>query len=291
MATKKPTKTVKKTTVKKPVVAKSKKPTVNIVVATAKKLLLCNGKPIQSVPFVSTLVAEFIGTFLFVALFFAITVSGYPLFVAFALIGIVLFTGAQVNPAITIASWITRKMCSAYAIGHLFAQAMGATAAWLVLTTYLDTTKSAVDDLLADSGTSILAAAGFVGEKAVGKEWYVFFAEAIGAMILAFGFAAAVRAGKKALNSAVAYGFATLIALTVAGSLTAIFLSASGTSLTFLNPVLAIVANGVSWSMWPIAIYIVAPIIGAIIGFVIYDAIAKQSCECDDCDCDCNCCK
>jgi len=291
MATKKATKTVKKTTVKKPVAAKSNNKKSNVVLAKLKSIfLMCEGKPIKSESIITLLITEFIGTFLFVALFFAVTIAGMPLFAAFALIGIVLITGAQINPAITIGTWVTRKICSMYAIGYLAAQALGATAAWLVLSTYLEGAKSATTDLLSQSGPSLLTAAGFTESTAVGKEWYIFFAEIIGTIILAFGFSAAINAGKKSVKAAVAYGFALLVALTIAGSLTAVFLSASGTSFTFLNPVLAFVANGVSTDLWSIAIYILAPIIGSIIGFVIYDFVKAQKCECEVCKCtECSC--
>jgi len=294
MATKKAESTVKKTTIKKPFTAKVTNTNSNKVSTTLKNIFLtCGGKPIKSASIVSLFITEFIGTFLFVALFFAVTIAGMPLFAAFALVGIVLLTGAQINPAITIGVWVTRKMCALHALGYLVAQTLGATAAWMVLTTYLDATKSATTDLVANSGPALLAAAGFVDGTAVGKEWYVFFAELIGTMIIAFGFAAAINAGKKALTGAFAYGFALLVGLTIAGSLTAVFLSASGTSFTFLNPVLAFVANGVSMDMWSIAIYILAPIIGSVIGFVIYGFLKSQKkdnneiaiCNCQNCDC------
>jgi glycerol uptake facilitator-like aquaporin len=286
-------KTIKKVkTVKKPV---AKKPISKTLLAKTKEIFLtCNKKPIKSSSVASIFVTEFIGTFLFVALFFTAivaTASGglfTPLFAAIALVGIVLLTGAHTNPVITIGQWITRKMCATYTITRIVAQALAATAGWLVLTAYIN---SIATEASMGAGPQLLQAAGFTG-TAAGKEWYVFFAEMLGAAILALGFVAALRAGKKLTTAAFSYGFALFIALTIAYSLTVYFLSAQGTTLTFLNPALAFVANGISWNVWPIAIYIGAPIIGSVIGFVIYNFLEKQDTEgrcgiCGYSDCDC----
>lgn len=276
-----------KPSVKRPIVTINKAaPKISTVkIATGiKKFLSCNCKTDNKMPDISALIAEFIGTFLFVAIFFAITVAGTSIIVSFALIGIVLvvgnISGAHLNPAVTIGAWVTRKMCSLCAIAYMFAQALGGIAAWSVLTSFLDGAKTATST----AGASLLSAADLTIGNVIGKEWYVFFAELLGTIILAFGIATALRAKHNRVTAALTQGFAILVALTIAGSLTAIFLSEQSTSLIFLNPVLAFVAGGVSWNVWPIAIYILAPVIGAVIGFILQDFLQSQKLEVCDCE-------
>lgn len=234
----------------------------------------------KKMPLIAAVIAEFIGTFMLVAAIFA--VQGQPLYVAFALIGIVLLiggaSGAYVNPAMTIGAWVTRKIKSARAICFILAQVFGAVVAWLTLNAFLTDAKSS--SLV--SGQTLFHAATVTD----GKEWPIFFAELIGAIILSLGIAATIRVKRSSLKSAFTYGFAALIALLVAGWVTSMALTEANTGFTFLNPAVAIAANGLSWNLWPIAIYIVAPIIGGVFGFALQDVLKSTD---DDCDCDCGC--
>jgi glycerol uptake facilitator-like aquaporin len=280
MANTKAKKTVKKKTVKKPETAKVQTSNIKSVGASIKTMLTCKCNAIPGMPSVGALIAEFIGAFLLVASVF--TVQGQPLFVAFAVIGIVLIIAgiskAHINPAITIGSWITRKICSVCAIAYLAAQALGASAAFLTLSAYLDGTKT--DSLYSAAPTLFHAAS-----VASGKEWFILFAELMGMFIISFGVARAIKAGK--LFYAVTYGFAVLVALLIAGSLTSMLLTEQNTSLIFLNPAIAFAADAVKWSLWPIMIYVVAPIIGAVAGFVINDLLTADMCDCEDSQCNC----
>jgi aquaporin Z len=230
----------------------------------------------KKMPLVRALIAEFIGTFLLVAAYFA--VQGQPLYVAFATIGIVLLiggiSGAYINPALTIGAWVTQKIKSVYALGYIVAEVLGGVASWLVLSTLLH----GVDK----TATSTMFHAATVTS---GKEWAFFFAELLGTAIIALGISVAIRIKKTNSSAAFAYGFATLIALLFAGWVTSTSLTESNTALSFLNPAIAAAANGLSWNMWPIAIYVVAPVIGGVIGFVIQDLLKSE----DSC-CDCECC-
>lgn len=280
MATSKAKTTVKKTTVKKPETAKAQIVTLKSVGAGIKKMLTCKCSAAPGMPSVSALIAEFIGTFLLVASVF--TTQGQPLFVAFAIVGIILIIAgiskAHINPAITIGAWITRKICSICAIAYLAAQALGASAAFLTLSAYLDGTKT---DSLYSAAPALFHAATITS----GKEWYILFAELMGIFIISFGVARAIKAGK--LFYAVTYGFAVLVALLIAGSLTSMLLTEQNTSLIFLNPAIAFAANAVSWSLWPIMIYVVTPIIGGVAGFVLNDLLAADICDCEDGKCNC----
>lgn len=280
MATKK-AKTTVKTTVKKPETAKVKTVTKKSVGLNIKQLLTCKCSAIPGMPSIGALIAEFIGTFLLVASIF--TVQGQPLFVAFAVIGIIFIIAgiskSHINPAITIGSWATRKMCSICAVAYLAAQALGASASFLVLSAYLDGTKAA---------TSIYSAAPTLYHAATleaGKEWYILFAELMGVFIISLGVARVLKANK--MSYAITYGFVTLVALLIAGSLTSMLLTEQNTSLVFLNPAVSIAANAVTWNIWPIMIYVVAPIIGSVAGFALVDLLSTDKCDCSDGQCNC----
>ncbi|HUC96414.1 MAG TPA: aquaporin [Candidatus Saccharimonadales bacterium] len=241
-------------------------------------------KTLKEMPLIGALVAEFIGAFLLTAAF--IEMQGSPLFVAFALGGIVLIvggvSGAHVNPAVTIGAWVTRKMNWVYALGYIVAQLLGATVAYLVLNTFLhgSTTTAA-----GAAAPTLLHAATIVK----GKEWYIFFTELLGTTILVLGVATALRHRKNRIVFAFSAAFAITIALYVALTLNTSLLQSSADSnaiLTFLNPAIAFAANGLAWSAWPLVIYVLAPVLGGIAGFAIQDFLHSQDktvCDCDDC--------
>lgn len=269
MATKTAISSTKKSTV-------NRKTTIGAVISTKKSVLLNYKsfyKSLKRTPIVGALVAEFIGTFILVISFFEM--QGNPLFVAFAMIGIFLIiggiSGAHVNPAITIGAWVTRKINATYALGYIIAQVLGAATAWLVLDTFL----KGAETTTTLTGSALYHAATLTD----GKEWYVFFAELLGVTILSLGFATALRVRREKITAAFSVGCAILIALYIAMSLTTILLVESNTSLTFLNPATVIAANGLSWELWPIAIYVIAPVLGGIIGFVLQDFLQSQTKE------------
>ena len=111
MATKKAASTNKAAAKKSSASAKA---TVKTVPATVKKQTLGQHveASLQSTRLWRALAAEFIGTFLLASV--VIAGQGQPIFVLFALTGIVLLiggiSGAHVNPAITIGAWATRRI-------------------------------------------------------------------------------------------------------------------------------------------------------------------------------------
>ena len=286
MATKKAKTTAKKTTVKKPEVNKTTKKVTKItfksVLATTKKVLTCKCDGAKGMPSISALIIEFIGTFLLVASFFA--VQGQPLFVAFAVIGIILIIAgaskAHINPAITIGAWVTKKICAVCAIAYIIAQALGASAGFLALSAFLESSKSTATDIYSAAPTMFHAAT-----LATGKEWVILFAELLGSFIIALGVARAMKSTK--MNYAITYGFAILVALIIAGSVTSMLLTESNTALTFLNPVIAFAVDAVKWDITTIAIYVVVPVIGGIAGFALTDLLKSDACKCEDDKCNC----
>lgn len=280
MATKNAAISSKKTsTVKKPTTVEAttgKKDSVSVV---AKYEKLCDS--LQSRPIVGAMIAEFIGTFMLTAAFLEMQSS--PLFVAFAFIGIILVvggvSGAHLNPATTIGAWVTGKIKGARAIAYIVAQFIGAGIALLVLNSFL----GAVDTSSSYSTASIFSAATISG-----SEWYLFFAELLGATILSLGVATGLSKKRNKIAYALTAGLSMLVALYIAMSLSTVLLTESYTGFTFLNPAIAFAANGLSWNIWPIAIFILAPVLGGIIGFAL-QTLMQHSQATDESECDCTC--
>lgn len=278
MATKKAISSTKKSTGKASTSALTANASVASTYSAVRKLL-------KEMPLIGALIAEFIGAFLITAAF--IEMQGSPLFVAFALGGVVLIiggvSGAHVNPAVTFGAWVTRKMNWVYALGYIVAQLLGATVAYLVLNTFLH--ESTVSTATGAAAPTLLHAATIVN----GKEWYIFFTELIGVTILTLGVATALRSKKNRIVAAFAAAFAISIALYIALTLNSTLLQTSTESnaiLTFLNPAIAFAANGLSWNTWPLVIYVLAPILGGVAGFLIQDFLHSQdknACDCEDC--------
>lgn len=264
MANKTAISSIKKSTIAKP---ENKKSTPSAFTATVKKSL-------KDKKFIRAFAAEGVGTFLFVIAFLQMQSS--PLFVAFATVGILLVvggTGLHLNPAVTIGAWVTKKIDWAKAAANIIAQALGTALAYLTLTAFIN-----------GAGTTTTASIFHAAKIVEGSEWYILLAEFLGTAIIAFGFATALKAKKTNLTSAFTAGFAILIGLYLAMSLTTILLSESYTALSFMNPAIAFAANGISWSLWPMLTYILAPVVGGVLGFAVQDLLKSDTCECD-----CNC--
>ncbi len=253
----------------------NKKTTVTTSVSNSlsNKKLVSNiksiGSFIKDMPVIGVIVAEFIGTFIITASF--LEMQANPLFFGFALIGATLIvggvSGAHLNPAITLGAFATRKIKAITAFFYITAQIIGGIAAWWVVSEF---TKG----VTSGSATANVYHAATIVE---GKEWLLFYAELLGATILSLGIATAVRMRRDKIVSAFVAGTSTLIALYITLSITTALLAEQYTSLTFLNPAIAVAANAIQWSNWSIAIYIVAPVIGSLVGFAVQDYLHTQS--------------
>lgn len=233
-------------------------------------------KTMKKMPIIGRLLAEFIGAFILTASF--IQMQGNPLFFGFALVGVILFVGtvSGANPAMTVAGWVTRKINFATALGYIAAQLIGASVAFLVLNTFMKASTADAQAALGAASPALFQAA----ELVKGKEWYLFFAELLGTTVLALGIAQAIRQTK--IVSAFAGGLAVLVALYITLSLTTNLVPLqSGVTLSFLNPAVAFAANALKWEVWPLVVYVLAPVLGAVAGFAIHeflrDAIVEEA--------------
>lgn len=274
MATKKAASTNKKAPAKKSTaVASAKASTTTVKTVSAKTKKQSLGQHIESAlmsaRFWRALAAEFIGTFLLAGA--VIAGQGQPIFVLFALVGIVLMigniSGGYVNPAVVVGAWVTKRIGWLRALGYIFVQFLGAAAAFYTLTAFVGGAEapSAAQQAYGQSAATLFKAADI--SNLANKEWFIFFSELLGTAILAFAIANATRI-KDRLTAAWTAGtgifIALMITITVGG-----FVAASA----IINPAIALALQAFQPSGWPYLVYALAPVIGGVLGFVAYDLL------------------
>lgn len=268
MATKKAASTKKKApAVKSAAVTKT---TVKTVSAQKKQTLGDHIETsLQSTRLWRSLAAEFIGTFLLVAVI--IVSQGSAIAIMFALVGIVLFlgaiSGAHFNPAITVGAWVTRRIGWLRAVAYIFVQFLGAAVAFFTLQAFLGGQAAVSAEAAAYGQTAQELFKAVNISNLTGKEWYVFFAELLGTAVLGFAVANALRA-KDALTSAFSVGFGIFIALMVAGTVAG-FIGANA----IINPAVALGLQAFTPDAWPYLVYVLGPVLGGALGFIIYDLL------------------
>lgn len=213
---------------------------------------------------VAALLAEFVGTFALAAIILA--TSGNQLIILFGLTAIVFMvaavSGAHVNPALTVAAWVTRRISGLKALGYVVAQLLGAMAAYLLLNTMLQGTVDQATAALSGQTAELFK----VSPLTAGQEWYAFLAEVVGAAVFGFGVAAAWKAWD-ARNS-------VATALTVGGSLFVALLVAGKTAI--LNPAVAVALGAFDFSKavwWPLGVWVLAAALGATAGMALYNVL------------------
>lgn len=286
----------------------------------------------------TAMLAELFGTFVFAAAVLRLATNNNFGAIAISLVFAVLvvvfgaISGAHLNPAITIAAWVNRKINGAKAFAYIVAQVVGASLAVLVVSLLTTATYDLSNDIkqlaiqsnvvteeeiAKDGGVEnwakkylekngqkvekgktavemIAENAGLDKNRGVGvdvsaktkvytqpglaqhKEWGAMIAEFVGSIVFSVGVGFALFNKKKsAVANGVAMGFGMLAGLTVAGA-TAI-----------LNPALAIAVGayhmgGVATVLWPIAVYVLAAVLGMLAGVSAYRLVARNSDNSDE---------
>ena len=274
MATKKATSTNNKTTARKTAAAKTTVTTAPIA-ATTNTFAGHIQQSVRSVSLWRALAAEFIGTFLLAGV--VIAGQGQPIFVLFAFAGIVLMlgaiSGAHVNPAVTIGALVTRRIGWLRAIGYVIVQLLGAALAYVVLNAFIGgaAAVSSAAQAYGQAAPALFAATDIA--KLADKEWFLFFSELVGTTVLAFAVANALSETKDRVTAALTAGFGIFIALMIAVSAASYV---GGTAV--INPAIAIALHAYSWAtIWPFAVYALAPAIGGVVGFVLYELLRGRT--------------
>jgi aquaporin Z len=253
MATKKAT--------KKPVVVKSNVASSALDGFTSK---------LKERAFVGSLVVEILGTFLLTSAF--IIRQGDPIVLLFGLGAIVMILGTKagvhLNPAITLAAWVTKNITGFRAVMFVLGQFLGAVLAFAVLKFFVDAADASSAQAMYYGAPSLYKLPAIPADK----QWYVFLAEVIGTFVLAYGVSGVLRAKKDKLVAGVTLGFAiflgVLISSTVAGYVT---------GAVVLNPAIASVLSVDFNSQWTYVVYLLAPVVGALLGFVVNKAVSTDN--------------
>ncbi|MCL2085537.1 aquaporin [Candidatus Saccharibacteria bacterium] len=219
---------------------------------------------------VAALVAEILGSFILVMV--TLTTQASPLFVMFGVLAAALLaykiSGAMLNPVVTLGALVTRRISAIRALFYIIAQVLGAMLAYIALKAFLG---AAVEDSM--TGAPTIYSMISIPEGRLGL---VFAIEVIGAAIITLFFARAIQSRKSL------YTFGAIFAGGVFAA-TIFAMSASsyiGTGFA-INPALAVAMEAFTkvpenFGVNALA-YIVAPLIGGIIGFIVSDLMTRAA--------------
>lgn len=235
------------------------------------------------------LLGEVIGTLLFTMLM--LTLGVQPLYLIFGAvcIYIVIFSisGANLNPLVTAGMMATRRMSAIRGVLYMLAQLLGAWIGLIIVNAFRlgSGTTSELPIMTEVTGTTF---------------WSVALVELLGAIVIAFCYARALRYGRK---SPLTFALAVTSGITLAiifGIVIAQSFFGLQSSFVF-NPVVALMYQILPTAAdnfgelaqlagLAAAAYIIFPIIGGIIGFFVSDIMTRlagegYSCKCDEiCD-------
>lgn len=232
--------------------------------------------------FYGALLGEVLGTMLLAFLFFSVLLMGiastatYAIAVIAILIAVYAFSGACLNPLVTVGMMASRRMSVIRGIMYIIAEIAGAWLGWLIFNAFH----------LAGGETAYeLSAIAEIGE---GKFWITVMVELIGAIIIAFFFARALKYKRSVFTFAATVAGGIILAILLGYVVSAAFL---GLSNNFIyNPALAMmlqifptagenfgeVLGGICQAL---SAYALIPMIGGVIGFYLSDFTAKLSGE------------
>lgn len=221
--------------------------------------------------FVGSLLIEVLGTFLLTLAFMA--TSGNAIVILFAMIAVVLTFGTKnavfFNPAVTIAAFFTKNLNGFRTTMYVIGQFLGAVLAYGVLKYFVDGADTSSMNAMLGGAHQMFQ----IQALPAGKEWYIALAEAIGALVLGYAFANAMKSKSDKMNYAFTVATATFLALIFASTAVG---HVAGSAV--LNPAITAVlgvdfnyANG--WTYWA---YLVAPVAGAFVGFLLNKTVSTE---------------
>jgi len=267
MATRKAGSAAKKTT-------RSKSQSTKTTVTTAKSVSAKVSKPkldLRNNDIATSFIGEFIGVFVLVSVY--LITKGEALWMGFTLIAVVLLvgtlSGSHLNPLVTIGAWVTRRMDHLRTVVYLVAQFLGASAAFVLLSTYMNA--------IPPEGTGLVQPVREVFKLvplSEANQWFIFGAEVLGATLFAFAFASVYKASVDRVTRALTIGFGWLAIVLVVG-----VLAGYVGGQVALNPAAAFAASAVDWTNinWSgVVVYLGAPLVGGVLGFALRDLVEAK---------------
>lgn len=234
----------------------------------------------KSHKFYGALLGEVIGTMLIALLLFALSLMGianvamYAFAVIAVLVAVYAFSGACLNPIVTVGMMATRRMSVIRGIMYIIAEILGAWLGWLIFNGF----HLAGGETAYDVPTmSAVAEGGF---------WMVAMVELLGAAIIGFFFSRAIEYKRSTFTFAAVIAGGMALAVLIGYVVSAAFL---GINSNFIfNPAVALmmqifptagenfgeIFGGVCQAL---SIYALIPMIGGVIGFYLSDFAKKLS--------------
>ena len=230
--------------------------------------------------FYGALLGEVIGTMLIALLLFALSLMGIAnvAMYAFAIIAILVavyaFSGACLNPIVTVGMMATRRISVIRGIMYIIAEILGAWLGWLIFNGFH----------LAGGETAYDVPA--MAAVAEGGFWTVTMVELIGAAVIGFFFARAIEYKRSVFTFAAVVAGGMALAVLIGYVVSAAFL---GLNSNFVfNPAVALmmqifptagenfgeILGGICQAL---SIYALIPMIGGVVGFYLSDFAKKLS--------------
>lgn len=230
--------------------------------------------------FYGALLGEVIGTMLIALLLFSLSLMGianiamYAFAIIAVLVAVYAFSGACLNPIVTVGMMVSRRMSVIRGIMYIIAEVLGAWLGWLIINGFH----------LAGGETAYDVPA--IAAVAEGGFWLVTMVELVGAAIIGFFFARAIEYKRSVFTFAAVVAGGMALAVLVGYVVSAAFL---GLSSNFVfNPAVALMMQifpqaGESFGeilggiCQALSIYAFIPMIGGVIGFYLSDFAKKLS--------------
>ncbi len=232
--------------------------------------------------FYGSLLGEVIGTMLLALMLLSISLMGianvatYAFAIIAVLIAVYAFSGACLNPLITVGMMASRRMSVIRGVMYIIAEVVGAWLGWLIINGFHLAGGESAYDIPA------------MTEIAEGKFWAIAFVELLGAAIIAFFFTRALAYKRSVFTFAATVAGGICLAVVVGYVISAAFLGASSNFI--FNPAVALmmkifpttgetfgeILGGVCQAL---SAYALLPMIGGVIGFYLADFASKLSSE------------
>ena len=232
--------------------------------------------------FYGALLGEIIGTLVLALVLFSVSLMGvasiatYSFAIIAILIGVYAFSGASLNPIITAGLMASRRISVIRGIMYIIAEVLGAWLAWLIFNAFH----------LAGGETAYDVPA--VASVEEGKFWVFAMVELIGAIIIAFFAARALKYKRSVFTFAATIAGGIVIAVLVGYVVSAAFLGLSNNFV--MNPAVAMMmqifpTSGDSFGQilggicQALSIFAILPMAGGVVGFYLSDFMGKLSDE------------
>jgi aquaporin Z len=218
------------------------------------------------------LFAELVGTFVLTVLLLNTSGNAIIAGVTVLVFTIVLgrLSGGHFNPAITVGLLATRQISWIRATGYIVAQLLGAMLALVVVSLFINTTPNL--EVLSPYTNEMVAAdkATLFKVEGLNGDWRPFFAEALGALVLGLGVAAARFTRREGLEAGYVVGGALMLGLLIA--------TYQGTT-AILNPAVALGLDAYKMDNfgWAFAVYAIAPLVGVAAGAWLFRLLQLDS--------------